>query len=356
MFKKMIISIIVFILFYCLSIQYMNVYHTFWSKQPVSFYHFLKLKEGIITLNKPSNTLKKEDYKVDHILESDLEDIKHLLNNHYSDHSLCQYNYSKEYLQWFLNSDKQDRINLKISLGKDLIGSLTARPITIIIKNIKRCCLYADNLCIKKEYQQKNLVPILISHLIDKGFDKGYNLFIFQLENRRLPFRSITNNINSIYRIPHNNIDDNNYKIMDNTTIKKAYIFYTSYFKDKKNYIYYSYVEFYNFFMNEWTNTYLEFDNDNIINMIVVYNNQYTLEKMKVIEIPYILMTQENSLLLKKIMSIYYKKGFRLICNKNNHYKQYFKEFEHYNKFISYIYMYNYHLQFPIYNHYLTFF
>lgn len=351
-----IIIFIIIIILYFSSILYIKIYHPFWSKQPVSFYHTFKIKDGIITLNKPPSIINNNNFLIEKIEEEDIENIRLLLNNNYSNHSICNYKYTTDYLKWFLNTDKNERINLKITYNKIIVGCLTARPITIKIKGEKRSCLYADNLCVKKEYQKKGLVPILNSNLINKGFDKGYNLFIFQVEGKKLPFNSIAQNINIIYKIPNETIDFSNLKKMDENNIKKTYHFFVDYFNKKDNYIEYSYIDFCNFFSNEWTTTYLELENDIIINLIVVYNNQYTLENIKVIEIPYILITNNDTFFLKKVLSLYYKKNFKLICSKNYNHKKYFKDFIEYNRFPSFFYMYNYHLKLPVYKHQFVFF
>lgn len=363
-FLNLIIGIIIFIIIFPFGLYfgsklYNKRHHTFWSKQPVSFFYTLKFSNGIITSSRPPPPINDDNYSLKSFSSEDdkIEEIVDLMNNNYSVSTNCSYQYDKEYLYWMYNNESKERINLYLSEHDKIIGCITARPTTVILKKEKLRCLYVDNLCIEKNYRSKGLAPILISHMSNYGFDKGYNLFIFQKEGYQLPYRSITVSENMIYQLQKYNLGKYELSKLDDKNLKQVYDFYNNYYQNKDNYIEYSYTEFNHYFKNQWVNTYVEFKNNQIINLIVTQDNKYQIDGQKVIEIPYMIIKNDSSnLFVKKIFNQCLEDGYTLVCNKNQENKHSFSELKKNNSFNTFIYMYNYHLVSPVNENNLFFF
>lgn len=363
-FLNLIIGITIFIIIFPFFLYfgskiYNKRYHSFWSKQPVSFYYKLKFSNGIISSSRPPPPIKDDTYSLEYFSSEDdkIEEIVELMNRNYSLSSNCSYHYDKEYLEWILNNDNKERINLCLSDNDKIIGCITARPTTIILKKAKLRCLYVDNLCIEKNYRSKGLAPILISHMSNYGFDKGYNLFIYQKEGYQLPYRSITVSENMIYQLQKYNLGKYELSTLDDSNLKQVYDFYNNYYQDKNNYIEYSFTEFNHYFKNQWVTTYVEFKNNQIMNLIVLQNNKYQIDGQKVIEIPYMIIRNDpTNQFVKKIFNQCLEDGYKLICNKNHDNEHYFSQLKKNNSFNTFIYMYNYHLVSPIKENNLFFF
>lgn len=361
---KLIITIIIIIIvfpfiLYFGSKLYNKKYHSFWSQQPVSFYYTLKISNGILSSSRPPPAIKDDNYSLEHFSPKDdkIEEIINLMNKNYSITPNCSYHYDKEYLDWMFNNENKERINLHLSDNNNIIGCISARPITIILKKAKLRCLYVDNLCVEKNYRSKGLAPILISNMSNHGFDKGYNLFIFQKEGYQLPFRSITVAENMIYQLHKYNLGKYELSTLDDNNLKQVYDFYNNYYQNKDNYIEYSFTEFNHYFKNQWVTTFVEFKNNQIINLVVTQDNKYQIDGQKVIEIPYMIIKSDpNNQFVKKIINQCLDDGYKLICNKNQDNKHYFSELKKSNTFNTFIYMYNYHLVSPINNNNLFFF
>lgn len=363
-FLNLIIVISIFIILFPFFLYfgskfYNKRYHTFWSKQPVSFYYRLKFSNGMISSSRPPPPIKDDNYSLDYFSSDDdkIKDIVNLMNNNYSLSPNCSYHYDQEYLAWMVNNDNKERINLCLSDKEKIIGCISARPTTIILKKEKLRCLYVDNLCVEKSYRSKGLAPILISHMSNYGFDKGYNLFIYQKEGYQLPYRSVTVSENMIYQLQKYNLGEYELTTLDDKNVKQVYDFYNNYYQGKDNYIEYSFTEFNQYFKNPWVTTYVEFKNNQIINLIVTQDSKYQVNNQKVIEIPYIIIKNDpNNQFVKKILNKCLENGYSLVCNKNQLNKNYFSDLKKNNSFNTFIYMYNYHLVSPVNENNLFFF
>ena len=60
--------------------------------------------------------------------------------------------------------------------------------------------------------------------------------------------------------------------------LKQVYDFYNNHFQNKDNYIEYSFTDFTYYFMNKWITCYIEFKNNQIINLVVLQDNKYQLK------------------------------------------------------------------------------
>lgn len=354
------------IIVYYSSILYMNKFHKFWSKQPVSFYHSLYLNEGIIKNDLSYLPIIDNEFLVEKfdISSSYFDDIVLLLNNNYSLHSECVYNYNIDYLKNNFKNDleKESKINLLLLNKKDkkLLGCLISRPISINLKGKKINCLYVDFLCVDNNYRSKGLAPILISNLRYYGFLNGYNVFIYQKEGKPLPVRSIGLLESNIYELQNLNLGEIKLETMNDTNQKQIYYFFMNNLKKKENYIDFSYIDFIIKFKNEWTNIYIESKNNQLINLVILQDNKYSILNKKVIDMQYIIMDdnlsfEEKEKFIKKIIHISYNNSFKLICNKNKFNKIFFNDLRPITNFITYIYLYNYNLITPIFNHQFIF-
>lgn len=362
-FIFLLILIIVFLLvtpiiLYFGSKFYNHTYHKFWSTQPVSFYHTLKFSDGILNNSKPPPPVTNESYSIDSFTSNDdnIKDILELLNKNYSISDKCTYHYDKEYIEWAFNNENKERVNLCLSENSKIIGCITSRPTTIILKGIKLKCLYVDNLCIDQDYRNKGIAPILISHMSNYGYEKGYNLFIYQRESYKLPYRSIALTENYIYQLEKYNLGSYQLTSLNKKNLKQVYDFYNNYFQDKDNYIEYSFTDFSYYFMNKWVTCYIEFKNNQIINLVVLQDNKYQLNNQKVIEVPYIIITDDTqNQFIKKVFNQCLEDGYNLVCNKNQQNHNFFSELKNSDSFVSFIYMYNYHLVSPLIKHEFVF-
>lgn len=353
-----IIILIPFILYFCCKL-YNNTYHHFWSTQPVSFFYTFKIKDGIISDKRPPKPIKNNNYNLQRFTSDDekLEEIISLLNNNYSTTDNCTYHYDNDYGKWIFKSEHGEKLNLYLSENSKIIGCITSRSTTLTVNGNKLRCLYVDNLCIDKNYRQKGIAPILISHMSNSGYDMGYNLFIYQKEGHQLPYKSIALNENTIYELIKYNLGDYKLEELNDSNLKQVHDFFNNYFKGKDNYLEFSFTEFCHYFKNNWTKTYLEFKNNQIINLIVTCNANYQIEKKPVIEIPYMLITEDPQIIfVQKVFNQCFLDGFRLICNKSKKNQHMFLNLKAKNTFTSFIYMYNYHIMRPLTNHHLVFF
>ena len=346
------------IILYFGSKFYNHTYHKFWSTQPVSFYHTLKFSDGIINNDKPPKSITDERYLIDSFTNNDdnIKDMLELLNKNYSISNKCIYQYDEEYLNWIFNNENKERINLCLSKDSKMIGCITSRPTTLVLKGEKLKCLYVDNLCIDQDYRNQGIAPILISHMSNYGYEKGYNLFIYQRESYKLPYRSIALTENYIYQLKKYNLGTYQLTSLNDENLKQVYDFYSNYFQDKDNYIEYSFTDFSYYFMNKWVTCYIEFKNNQIINLVVLQDNKYQLNNQKVIEVPYVIITDDiQNHFIKKVFNQCLENGYNLVCNKNQQNQKFFSELKTSDSFVSFIYMYNYHLVSPLIKHELIF-
>ncbi len=345
------------IIFYYLIELYYYKYHKFWGIQPISKYNLLKFKDGIISFNKPPKIIESKNFtirKINLLDDHEINNIKIFLNENYSDSQFWNYNYSKEYINHLFNSYKKDKINLilKNSLSK-IVGFISSKPQTIILKGTKIISLYADYLCICKDYRHKNLAAIIISNFTNEAYKIGYNVIIFRKDNIPLPFRFITHFENKIYYLPNGKLNHKKIIKANINEFNLIYNFYRSQIEKYNSYISYSPIDFKYYFFNEYVDIWYDKDeNNNLCNFLVGNNNQSLVNNENIIDIPFIFINnQELSIDFFNNILFYYKSKKFTYCNINNFSKSYYfleRNLDIYKIYSTYIQMYNYHILYPL--------
>lgn len=329
-----------------------NYYHPFWAKQPISKYtNFLKLNNGIITQKKPPNPIISTKYKIDFLKDKNQIELLLLinfLNKNYIDVSNMSFEFNLNYLKFYLNLDNQDRINLILKDKTKIIGFISSRNLKVVINKKIYFYQYVDNLCVDKQYRKQNLASILISHMANYGFLKGYNMFIFKKDSYPLPFRYIASYQNKLYQIPNYNLDEKTVFKGSLDKVQLIYFVFNQYLEQFNSRCQYSILDFKYYFFNEFTYIYYQVnDQDKISNMIILYDNKSKLNDKNIIEICYCIVNDQKNfkILFQTVLSICCKNNFSY-CNINNFDSiliEYEKDLDIIKNYKTFIHTYNYH-------------
>jgi hypothetical protein len=159
--------------------------HNFWNRQPVmtNYNHIGKI--GLC----PNFEIRIGDYKWDLPLNS--QKLLNFLNENFSK----SYNFPISIANYLIKSNRiitlVDTLTNKIG---EIIGCISWEPFEVKIENRIELMYFVDNLCIHRNYRQKNLAVLLISKLINTISDLGFSnaSFIFKIDKKPLPFLEIT--------------------------------------------------------------------------------------------------------------------------------------------------------------------
>jgi hypothetical protein len=272
--KFYILIFIIIIVFY-----YYKNSHNFWNKQPVSRKSlFSANNEGVITKPKYFKTEDDLDKNFSWTTISDIDNFKNFLQSNYSKSEI----YSKEYLQFILNSPIKhiikikdiDRSELNIGLKyKDkLIGSIIGRPIILKININIIEGFYVDFLCIDKQYRGKNLAPKLINKLLCKWKKYKLDAHFFKIDFKPLPFDYIGKFNYYYYDLSQDNIIVNKniiIKRLDETMLIDTYKFFYDNISKYKIYQIFTFDEFrYYFLSNKFIHSFVILEKDIITGFI----------------------------------------------------------------------------------------
>ena len=153
----------------------------FWSTQPVpQFKKPLNVEFGPILNDNNIENVPKEPYTLPEGFEwkdidlnqvSDVDKLYEFLKSNYigDESHLFGTDYSKDFLKWFLSPPemykdwlvsvvKEDKVKNK----KKIIGFISAIPTKLCINNTEIKMAKVSFLCVKKEFRNKRLTPVLI--------------------------------------------------------------------------------------------------------------------------------------------------------------------------------------------------
>lgn len=156
----------------------------FWKTQPVPQFNLdIKVDFGPIIKDTNIENIQKEPYDlpegfewkvIDLSINNDVDKLYEFLKSNYigDESHLFGSDYSKEWLKWYLsppdmNKDwlisvvKEDKIKKK----KKMIGFISAIPTKIMINNTEIIMAKVDFLCVKKEFRNRRLTPVLIQEI-----------------------------------------------------------------------------------------------------------------------------------------------------------------------------------------------
>ena len=158
--------------------------YKFWSTQPVpQFNKECEVKFGEIWKDHKVEDLRKEPFDlpegfewkdVDMTLQSDIDKLYEFLKTNYvedEDH-MFRFDYSKDFLKWHLTSPNYNKEWLisvvqldKKKNKKKMVGFIAGIPIKVCIYGTDIELAEIDFLCVKKEFRDKRLAPLLIQEV-----------------------------------------------------------------------------------------------------------------------------------------------------------------------------------------------
>ena len=158
--------------------------YKFWSTQPVpQFNKECEVKFGEIWKDHKVEDLRKEPFDlpegfewkdVDMTLQSDIDRLYEFLKTNYveDDDHMFRFDYSKDFLKWHLTSPnyfKEWLISVvqldKVKNKKKMVGFIAGIPIKVSIYGTDIELAEIDFLCVKKEFRDKRLAPLLIQEV-----------------------------------------------------------------------------------------------------------------------------------------------------------------------------------------------
>ena len=175
-----------------------------------------------------------------------------------------------------------------------------------------------------------------------------YYWFIFKKDSYPLPFRYIASYQNKIYQIPNYNLNDQSVFKGSLDKIELIYSIFKQYIEQFDNRCQYSILDFKHYFFNDYTYIYYQHDDqDQISNMIILYDNKLRLNNQNIIEVCYCIINDQKSFktFLQAVLSRCFKMNFTY-CNFNNFDSkliEYEKDLDIIKNYKTYIHTYNYH-------------
>ena len=256
--------------------------------------------------------------KLEYKYNNDVLIISKFLSDNYveDDNNKFRYNYSSDFLKWYLN----DSINISVYDNDIYIGFICGKKINLFLNKQNITIAEIDFLCIKKDYRNKKLCPILLNK-IKEEFNK-INIYdaIFTSEHKYLNQLSHTNyyikfiNPEYLYNIGYINYIPkmNEHKLKGFKTLlklekKEDYIkcfeLYNKYFINFECYELFNEETFIKRFLNQHILTFGLMENNKIIDFISYYFiNINVLKLNKTTTDGYLYMYSNNSNNLHKMV------------------------------------------------------
>jgi hypothetical protein len=180
--------ICVSLLFLSVWFTYIRIRHRFWSIQPVYHYYDLYywivnkgiIREKLPEKNKYTNFKQIETVDFDKLKKTYINDFVVLIKLHYLRNKTVKYDPDKNNIMpYFIGHSHKcfwsfywendvliDNKTNKMIETKKLIGTITSRPLNVLINNISKneniSVYYVDYLCVNKNFRNKNIAPQLI--------------------------------------------------------------------------------------------------------------------------------------------------------------------------------------------------
>jgi glycylpeptide N-tetradecanoyltransferase len=209
------------------------------------------------------------------------------LSENYVENNKYRYNYSEDFLTWYLD---EDSLIDNIYNQDELIGFICGKKVNMILNGEKQIMAEIDFLCIKKDNRNKKLCPTLINNIKQKFNNIGIYNAIFTSEHN-YP-NKITHcdyyirfiNIKKLYDIGYINInDEKNFelpkikgnkkliKIDNEKELLECFDLYNKYYKRFDCYEDFNNVSFIKRFNNKHINIFGLVENNKIIDFISYY-------------------------------------------------------------------------------------
>ena len=350
MLKKIFILIVIILIF---NIFYYKYKHKYWSKQPVSKWYYFNYKDSYIADKIPEKYLLPRNTTININKFSDKTSMKLIydfLNDNYEiskNDILIDYNF----FLWTLNTTLPKKsIILSLKKNGNIIGSITSNSINLIINSNIISTRYVDYLCVDKNCREKNMAPILISNMANIGFDNKNKSFIFQIENKQLPFRYITK-YNFYYLekkdfTKYKNLKYSNIKKINKNNLFLVYKYYCNYCKNNFDlYQLYTLSEFQYYFLNDFCTIYYYEDFGKIKGLICFYGLQ--LKNKKIYNQIKFIFSEKNDILLNLMnfcLDLSKTKDFIVISDTGNN-EVIIKSYNFIKDITIFFQMYNYHIK-----------
>ena len=201
-----------------------KICYGFWSSQPVyhiydlhyRFYSPDMIQKTLPIINKNTNLINITTQDTSKISSIDLSSFCNFIRSYYLQTSNANYNPGDKNLNSpfennsqpsYLSTYKISRLLVEkdsIIPDKELIGTMTSRPVTLRIRDNTIPSYYTDNLCIKPEYRKKNIAGQIIqthAYQISHNMNKPI-VFIFKREDKSNAIVPIVFYHTYMYRIP----------------------------------------------------------------------------------------------------------------------------------------------------------
>jgi glycylpeptide N-tetradecanoyltransferase len=212
----------------------------------------------------------------------DIKNIANFLSNNYVEDNKFRYNYSEDFLKWYIDEDSK---HICIYDNNELIGFICGKKINMILNGEQKIIAEIDFLCVKKNNRNKKLCPLLIDRIKKKFNDIGIFEAIFTSEHN-YP-NKITHcdyyirfiNPKKLYEIGYINIEINlelpkikgNKSLIQITNYNECLDLYNKYYKRFECYEVFDEISFIKRFNNNHIKIYGLVENNKIIDFISYY-------------------------------------------------------------------------------------
>jgi glycylpeptide N-tetradecanoyltransferase len=93
---------------------------------------------------------------------NDIKLISTFLSDNYVEDQKFRYNYSYEFMKWYLDDDS---LNVGFFENDELIGFICGKKLNILLNNKEELICEIDFLCVKKNNRNNKLCPMLINEI-----------------------------------------------------------------------------------------------------------------------------------------------------------------------------------------------
>ena len=215
--------------------------------------------------------------------------IAEFLSENYVEDYKYRYNYSEDFLTWYLDEDSLTECIYYQDNQDELIGFICGKKINMILHGEQKIMAEIDFLCVKKDNRNKKLCPTLINNIRQKFNNIGIHDAIFTSEHN-YP-NKITHcdyyirfiNIKKLYDIGYINFnDETRFELpklkgtkklikIDNIQLIECFDLYNKYYKHFDCYEDFNDVSFIKRFNNKHIHIYGLVENNKIIDFISYY-------------------------------------------------------------------------------------
>ena len=299
-----------------------NKKHEFWDIQPVSRTSTSINKTDDSLIINPKEWKNNSNMGIEYLITNNVDDIgginriNNFLKNNYSNYDYYSMeNYTNYFISCLYKKELSKNKPSAVKKYPELIGTIFSNHITLYINSKIVEGFYVDLLCIHKKYRGHNLAPELIKSILCEWQKRNYNINIFKIDHKPLPFDYIAEYYYYYYDLSltntntNTNLDRINVKKLDKNTPNEfefAYNFFYEYAQKYKMYHLMTFNEFVDAFTGNNKFTYILFDNNNdnnndqstdlVHNKIIGFYSFFETKRndIKYIELTYFIGDPEN--------------------------------------------------------------